>query len=476
MTRARNDHGFTALSVKGGIMPAEFLQAIAALQAPHQTSADYGLSKSLVLKEELARFWRIANDLHARYSERRIRRGLNAGQVGVDEWLVPLLRTILGYDDITPADSVTMGDRVFKLTHRALGRTVPFLLVTHDFALDRADPRLGHEGRRQAPHGLMQEFLNADDDCLWGMVSNGSKLRILRDNPSLARPAFLEADLDLVFSEQLYPDFAALWLTAHVSRLTPTDDKPSRCIIENWRAKAHETGERVLENLRDGVTEALRQIGNGFLQHPDNNDLRTELRSSDHATLTPERYFQQLLRLVYRLLFLFTAEERGLLHAPDATDEQRTIYVQGYSLSRLRERALRRRYYDQHRDIWQSLLITFDSLARGEPALGLPALGGLFDPEQCPALDSAAISNTRLLDAIRSLAFFRSDSTLARVNYRDMDTEELGSVYESLLELQPVLEVDTSPWTFKFIGDRNGEKSKGSKRKLTGTYYTPRRW
>ena len=470
MARTRRSHGFTALRIEGGILPPEFLQNIAALEAPRQTGADYGLSKSLALKEELARYWRIANDLYTRYSERRARRDLIARQVGVDEWLVPLLRSLLGYDDLTTSNSVTLGDQVFKLTHRACGEAVPLLLVRRDFNLDKADPRFGYEGRRQAPHGLMQEYLNAEDGSLWGIVSNGSKLRILRDNPSLTRPSYIEADLDLVFTEELYPDFAALWLAGHASRLKPLDGKPSSCIIETWRANAHETGERALENLRDGVTEALRQIGNGFLQHANNDELRAKL---EDGTLPPEHYFQQLLGLVYRLLFLFAAEERDLLHPPNATGDQRTVFADGYSLSRLRERALRRRYYDHHRDIWQSLQITFRALAQGAPALGLPALGGLFRSGQCPDLDSAAISNERLLDAVRSLSFFRSDQALARVNYRDMGTEELGSVYESLLELQPVVDVNATPWTFGFIGDGNGDKTRGSERKLTGSYYTP---
>ena len=214
----------------------------------------------------------------------------------------------------------------------------------------------------------------------------------------------------------------------------------------------------------------MRQIGNGFLQYPDNDDLRAAL---EDGTLSREHYFQQLLGLVYRLLFLFAAEERDLLHPPNATGDQRTVFADGYSLSRLRERALRRRYYDHHRDIWQSLQITFRALARGAPPLGLSALGGLFRAGQCPDLDSAAIANERLLDAVRSLGFFRSNKALARVNYRDMGTEELGSVYESLLELQPVVDVNATPWTFGFIGDGNGEKARGSERKLTGSYYTP---
>ena len=470
MASARRSRGFTALKIEGGILPPEFLQAVAALDAPRQTGADYGLSKSLAVKEELARYWRIASDLHGRYAERRPRQDLRATQVGVEDWLVPFLRSVLGYDDLTAADSVVREDRVFSLTHRACGGAVPLLLVTHEFDLDRADPRFGHDGRRQAPHGMMQEYLNAEDDALWGMVSNGSKLRILRDNPSLTRPSCIEADLDLVFAEELYPDFAALWLVAHATRLRPAADKPSSCIIESWRAKAHETGERVRENLRDGVTDSLRRIGNGFLQHPSNVKLREALEG---GALTPERYFQQLLRLVYRLLFLFTAEERNLLHTPEATDEQRAVFADGYALSRLRERALRRRHYDRNQDLWRGLQITFRALAESAPGLGLPALGGLFRADRCPDLDDAAIANEHLLEAVRTLAFFRSDRSLARINYRDMDTEELGSVYESLLELRPVIDVDASPWTFTFTGDGNGKRAKGSDRKLTGSYYTP---
>ena len=470
MARARQNHGFTAVRIEGGLFPPEFLQAIAGLQVPRQRGADYGLSKSLVLKEEIARYWRIAGDLYVRYAERRARHDLRESQVGVDEWLVPLLHTVLGYDDLIQAGSAALGGRVFKLTHRACGQAVPLLLTTRDFGLDRADTRFGYEGRRQAPHGLMQEFLNAEDDCLWGIVSNGSKLRMLRDNPSLTRPSYIEADLDLLFAEELYPDFTALWLTAHASRFTPVNGKPTDCVIEGWRAEAHETGERVLANLRDGVAEALRQLGNGLLQHPDNADLRSALRK---GALTPESFFEQLLRLVYRMLFMFTAEERNLLHATDATDDQRAVYAEGYSLSRLRERALRRRNYNHHSDIWTSLQITFRALARGTPALGLPALGGLFRSGQCPQLDHAAIVNERLLDAVRSLAFFRTDALLTRVNYRDMDTEELGSVYESLLELLPVLDLSTVPWTFGFASQENGEQVRGSERRLTGSYYTP---
>ena len=459
------------MKIEGGILPPEFLQDVADLKAPHQDGADYGLSRSLAIKDELARYWRIGNDLYSRYAGHRLRTDLDPSVVGIKEWLVPLLRCLLGYDDLTASSRIDLNGQVFKLTHRACDGAVPLLLVTHNCDdLDKSDSRFGYDGRRQAAHSVLQEYLNAEDATLWGIVSNGLKLRLVRNNASFTRPSYIEADLELMFEEERYHDFKALWLTAHASRLKPSDAKPSSCIIESWRTKAHATGERVRENLRDGVTHTLRQLGNGFLQHQENSELQKAL---ENGTFSPYHYFRQLLRLVYRLLFLFTAEERNLLHMPSATDEQRSIYSEGYALSRLCEKAARRRHYDGNTDLWQGLRITFRALADGAPSLGLPALGGLFRSDECSDLDQATISNKYLLEAIHTLAFFRSDRRLVHVNYRDMDTEELGSVYESLLELRPVINVDTSPWTFDFGGSDGSEKASGSERKLTGSYYTP---
>ena len=470
MAAKRKNHGFTALRIEGGILPPEYLQTIAGLQAPNQKGTDYGLTKSLAIKEEIARYWRIANDLYNLYAERRERSDLDSRKVGIEDWLIPFLCDVLDFGDLEKVGEVMLGERAFRISHQACDGAVPILLLTHHFNLDKADVQLGFEGRQQAPHGLMQEYLNAEDAALWGMISNGSKLRLLRDNASLTRPSSIEADLDLIFREELYPDFAALWLTVHASRFQPLEDKPARCIIETWRNKAHETGERIRENLREGVTEALRQLGNGFLQHPANDQLRTSL---ENGSLASEQFFEQLLCLVYRMLFLFTVEERNLLHLPDASDEQRRIFQQGYAITRLRDRALRRRHYDRNDDLWLGFQITVRALAQGAAPLGLPALGGLFRKQQCPDLDDARIANEQLLEAVRSLAFFRSGTSLVRVNYRDMDTEELGSVYESLLELQPRIDPGAYPWRFSFLSDDAEEKSRGSARKLTGSYYTP---
>jgi hypothetical protein len=112
--------------------------------------------------------------------------------------------------------------------------------------------------------------------------------------------------------------------------------------------------------------------------------------------------------------------------------------------------------------------VVFRALWRGEKALGLPALGGLFRGSALPNLGDAKISNKRLLEAVFRLAWITEAHTLMRVNWRDMETEELGSVYEALLELTP--RVDLEAHSFFFA---EGAETKGNARKTSGSYYTP---
>ncbi len=462
--------GFLSIRIEGGLFPAEFLQKIAELGVSRQAAADYGLSRNLNLKDEIGRYWRIARGEWQDYQSRINRPELNAHKVGIEQWLVRLCKHVLGYEDLTPCAPVARADRLFPVNHLAFGGAVPFVLTTHTFGLEKPDQLFGDESRKRSPHALMQEFLNAEEGSLWGLVSNGTHLRLLRDNPSLTRPAFIEVDFARMFDEELFADFAAFWLIFHASRLAPHEGSVHRSIIETWRENAHQIGERALENLRNGVAEALRKLGTGFLQHPSGADLRRRL---ERRELTPQAYYSELLRLVYRFLFLFTAEERNLLLLPGTPDSVRRLYESGYSLQRIRERSLKRRNYDSHSDLWYGLQITFKALSRGLPELGLPGLGGLFGEDQCPNVMAAGISNEYLLQAVHSLSFFKTGVTLAVINYRDMGTEELGSVYESLLELHPQIEQPATGWVFRFLGDEGEGRGSGSERKLSGSYYTP---
>lgn len=471
MARRNNQElAFPALSIEGGLLAPDFLNKVAHLEASEQTEADYDIPRGLKLRDEIGRYWKIAQNLWQDFAAKRARTDLNSHTLTVKELLEPLLRHVFCFGDLKAVAQVTLAERVFPIGFAAGEGKVPVVLAAHDQLLDKPDARFGDGVRRRSPFLLAQEYLNASDGALWAVVGNGIKLRILRDNPSLTRPAYIEADLEAIFSEGLYPDFTALWLLAHATRFGKVGTEPANCPLERWRNTAQEDGIRARDRLRVGVTEALRALGTGFLAHPANAELRRRLEAGE---LTTQAYFEQLLRLIYRFIFLATIEDRELVFAPEAAADAKARYLTGYSLTRLRQLAARRRSYDRHADLWQALTITFTGLGQGQLALGLPALGGLFAASHCPDLDTAQLDNSSLLSALFSLCFFRDGAALSRVNYRDMDSEELGSVYESLLELVPNLVLTAGIRRFGFIGDEEEGSTKGNARKLTGSYYTP---
>lgn len=300
---------------------------------------------------------------------------------------------------------------------------------------------------------------------MWGLVSNGLQLRLARDNASLTRPAWVAADLERIFTEDRFADFSLLWLLIHASRFGRADQLPQTCSLEAWRDGSREQGTRAREHLRQGVEAALLALGQGFLAEPANATLRARLAS---GALTRQDYFRQLLRLVYRLIFLLTIEERGLLHPAAAEPAAIKLYQQGYGLKRLRDRARRRRAWDRHRDLWLGLKPVFTGLAVGQPLLALPALGGLFVPGECADLDPGELGNAALQTAMFYLGWMTADGALTRVNWRDMGPEELGSIYESLLELVPDIGNDNRSFTFAV-----GDQTRGNARKTSGSYYTP---
>lgn len=455
---------FDAIQIEGGLLPAEWLGNIAALKAAHQSSDDYGVHKGLNLRDELGRYWRIA---HAHWSDfAAAREGAEDRHALATRFVLALFRDVLGATDLQAlAAPRVIGERQYPITGSALDGVLPVVVAAAGERLDERDRRYGDGNRQRSAFGLLQDYLNASESALWGVASNGSVLRLARDNASLTRPAWIEADLERIFTEDRYADFSLLWLLVHASRFGNPGALAQHCPLEVWRDASKEQGTRARDQLRQGVEEALAALGQGFLAESANQSLRDALAT---GRLERNAYFQQLLRLVYRLIFLLTIEERGLLHPADADAEAVKTYADGYSLRRLRERARKRRAFDRHSDLWGGLMPVLAGLATGQPLLALPALGGLFAEDQCSDLDACTLSNASLLEAIAKLGWMRSDGSLTRINWRDMGPEELGSVYESLLELVPAISADGRVFYFA-----NAEATKGNARKISGSYYTP---
>ena len=277
-----------------------------------------------------------------------------------------------------------------------------------------------------------------------------------------------------------------LYLTCHESRFAAQGDGGlASCYLEQWRAYAAEQGERALSQLRDGVQQAISILGTGFLSHPANPQLRLRL-DPRNADLTLEDFNRALLRLVYRMLFWFVAEDRGALLQPDPADadaaekarlrEARERYGAYFSSARLRQLARRHRG-GRHGDLFDAAQLVFGALGTegGLPELALPGIGGIFEYQRDDGralpldepLAGARLSNEALLGAVRALSQVkpRGGGLLRRVDFGNLGAEELGSVYESLLELIPHYDAEQLAYTL--------EKLPGNERKESGSYYTP---
>ncbi len=380
-----------------------------------------------------------------------------------EKLMLPLFNE-LGYGRLSPARPedrvVTLPDgstMSYAISH--FRDESPVHLVGCRLSLDsRVDG--AHGAARQSPHSLVQEFLNRSDNHLWGFVSNGLILRILRDNASLSRQAYVEFNLEGIFSDDSYSEFALLWLCCHHSRVHTDGKKPEECWLELWCRQAQNAAVAALDTLRTNVSNAIEIFGQGFIEA--NPALRQKLAS---GALDKQDYFRQLLRLAYRLIFLFVVEERNILHAPDASVQACERYDRYWSLSRLRTLATQI-YGSRHHDLWEGVRKVMHALHGPDPCpfLGLAPMGGfLWSSEAVPDLVDLKLSNTSLLNAIRKLAFTTYAWSHRPVAWRHLGAQELGSIYESLLELQP--ELENGSFTLQF--------ARGNDRKTTGSYYTP---
>lgn len=487
------------VQIEGNLIAPDLTTEFLAGNVKGQGTQDFGLKSSEKLTDEIAIAW---GDAKAYWSA--FQRGLArldesdaATTLTRDQWVLPLLRSF-GYDPFYTAKADVVDGKTYAISHRAGKRRERLASplaeqrttqwegsydVSGTAELSDKPPlhivgcRVGLEQRppsgnpRLSAHALVQEYLNRTDH-LWAVVTNGLRWRLLRDSSLMSRLSYVEFDLEQILTSENYADFCLFYRLFHRSRLPEGMEDADKCLLEFYHQESLQQGGRVRDRLRDGVEQALEQLGNGFLQHRDSSALRQSVESGE---LTATAYYRQLLLLIYRLLFLMVAESRNLLLGAELTGtelaEKSRIYRDYYSVERLRlfaERPGWRR--EGFQDMWQGLRVTFqlmDENWRGR-LLGLSPLNGdLFGSAALKDLDGCAIDNQDLLSAIRHLSLYKDEKgQLRRINYAALDVEELGSVYESLLDFHPQLSVLHGQHQFCLVT--------GSDRKTTGSYYTPR--
>ncbi|HEX8342265.1 MAG TPA: DNA methyltransferase [Tepidisphaeraceae bacterium] len=338
-----------------------------------------------------------------------------------------------------------------------------------DRPLDR--PAVVNNQREYPPEQIEWYLNNSLRD--YGILTNGRLWRLIpREYESGQRrfQTYFECDLprlldnrmdqpDLLFDAWAgYEDFLRFYLffsPAAFREPAPAVDT----LAHRARAGSNEYRVGVGEGLKERVFDALRLCIEGFLTYEPNN-------------LTPERDLEACREnsfvLLYRLLFVLFAEDRGLL--PYRINR---LYTENRSLGRFRDliaqtldRISANRDVDyklSERAKWDDLIALFDIIDGGLGRYAVPAYnGGLFDSEQNQFLYEKVLPDRYLARVIDQLGRApdprHPERGLFRVDYRDLAIQHLGNLYEGLLELRPRYATEDMIVVWKKVKERDEER------------------
>jgi hypothetical protein len=333
---------------------------------------------------------------------------------------VPLVE-LLGFQTGHPIDGAA------DTRHALLmfpGTRVALLASTWNVSLDT----LWREAARRAV-GL---------DTAWVLCTNGRDLRLVDTHRTYSR-AHVQFDLQRVAEHP--STFGVFWGLLRAEAFSGDAERAALVLEIIGSSLRH--GHAVGRSLRVGVIEAVQHLVGG-LHKCGTRDLM--------------RLFDESLTVVYRVLFLMFAESRNLV------PNWHPIYRDSYTVESLRDRAERP---GTAAGLWEALQAIARLAHHGCRAgnLIVPAFNGrLFSPDRSPIAESCAIDDEVAQRALLALSTTRT-SKRARIDYRDLGVEQLGAVYESVLEYEPAY-ADSG---VRRILLRRG----GGKRKSTGSFYTP---
>jgi hypothetical protein len=379
-----------------------------------------GRRKSLVTKEVDAAF-RTLQRLHERAEQK-------AGDVPAlrETYARPLLRDVFGYH-------LGEGEKQIhplfgSAEDEAQGRPPLLLAYIGDFDEDLDAKR---DGKAPPIQRLAAELARAKADLRYGLLLTGERIRLTRRKGDGPAGAYLELDLPACVESEDRDSFAAAHRLFRAGEFVPDED--GKRPIDGVEEESREHAKKVSEDLKRAVFGSSETLVQALLGAPrGHDDPDPELTHLRDAALT----------CLYRLLFILYAEardERLMAHA---------IYRDSYSLDALvRELSTHREPPSANRTgLWERLLALFalhrDGLPGVEGLDPLPARGGaLFDPTtpagqilQGVRLDDATVARL-VLDLTTTSP--RRGVGKERVSFRELDIEQLGSVYEGLLEYEP---------------------------------------
>ncbi|HMF96118.1 MAG TPA: N-6 DNA methylase [Vicinamibacterales bacterium] len=277
----------------------------------------------------------------------------------------------------------------------------------------------------------------------WCFVFDGVRLRIV-DGVRLYARRYLEVDLDLAADQPT--TFAAFWRTCHASHTAADVNDPQSLHALVAASDRHAAG--VCRSLRDGVLVASAEILRAMA-------VRRRRGSGDRDL---DAAFEQALTIVYRILFLLFAEARALVPL------WHPVYRESYSVESMRDQAERP---TPTAGLWDALRAIARLAHSGCRAgdLRVTAFNGrLFAPARTPLADRRDLDEDAAKRAVAALSTrpAADGAGRERIAYRDLGVEQLGAVYETLLDYRPAID-----------NGRVDLRSGSGIRKATGTFYTP---
>ena len=359
------------------------------------------------------------------------------------------------------------------------------------------------DGATTQPIALAFEAaVDAHATARWGLLSNGTELRLYRKGGHVARQ-YLAAAFAALIDTDLPDEWTALYACFRADSLTPGGD--GRSFVDRILAESSQHATRIADDLRENVREAVEALARGVLASRSN---WAAWGGGPPDRDVAKRLFDESLRFLYRLLFIAFAEAHDLLPATSSS-----VYRQGYAFEHLRDLCdlpLPSGAGD-NTYIWQSLQLLSrmvrDGYGSDRSLLIIPPLGGeLFREESTPILSNSIVTDQYMHRVIQALSLDRSGRRGApsRFSYLDLGVDQLGSVYEGLLAYEA--DISTEPMVEARL-TRNGKptgevllvpelavershrlmpasdevisagtfivRAQGARRKASGSYYTP---
>lgn len=466
---------YTCIHIYGHIISEEIIKAIETEENyAGNTDADFAIPSGMTVRQTIDSEWSM---LKMRWLNLFANRNLTNDPYGTKSVrsLMKVFFTEFNYNLEEQRRNVEVDGKGYAITYLSPECGNMPIIVVGDVVADSEgiatfdkcslDYRAKGSHKVKSPHATMLEYLNVTDN-VYGIVSNGRVLRVIRNSGELVKATYIEFDLQKMVEEDHYNEFVIMFRLLHASRFIKRGD--DSIIFERYFNQSIESGNRIRDGLSRAAQQVMETIGTAAIKH--NEGLCAAIENGE---LTPQQLHKELIHFIYKLLFLFIVEDRGLLYAQDddtdntQIEKWQSIYSRYYAVGRLRTLSeypfLKK---DQYYDLWMSLFETFrlfEDEAFGAP-LGLKPLGSvLFAKDSLPWLRQCRIDNQSLLTAFGFLDQFQGEQgNMVKINYTALDVEEFGSVYEGILELRPIVS----------MADKKFYYAQGLDRKSTSSYYT----